>query len=287
MLFTRLQPPHLQAEPLHLSSGTASVRGMNTRPGTGWRQDMKIVVIGGTGLIGKALCNKLHEMGHEALAASPSRGVNTLTGEGLQSALHDAEVVVDVSNSPSFEDVAVLDFFETSGRNLLKAEAAAGIKHHVALSVVGTERMLDSGYFRAKMAQEQLVKDSGIPYTLLRATQFFEFIESIAQSGCEGSCIRLTTADLQPVASSDVATALAKIAVQAPANQTLEVAGPDRWPLVEFARVWLHHNHDPRQIIADDKAHYFGAQIDDLSLTPGNQPIIGPTHFETWLKSQA
>jgi uncharacterized protein YbjT (DUF2867 family) len=247
---------------------------------------MKIVVIGGTGLIGSKLCRNLQALGHEALAAAPSTGVNTLTGEGLQDALQGAEVVVDVANSPSFEDAAVLQFFETSGRNLLAAETTAAVKHHVALSVVGTERMLASGYFRAKMAQEKLIKDSGIPYTILRATQFFEFIEAISHSGVqEGETLRLTSATLQPIASTDVATALTRIVVQPPANRTLEVAGPERWPLVEFVRLFLQHNNDPRKAVPDDTVAYFGAPINDQSLTPGSNPIIGPTRFETWLKS--
>jgi uncharacterized protein YbjT (DUF2867 family) len=249
---------------------------------------MKIVVIGGTGLIGKHLCKNLQDLGHETLAASPSTGVNVLTGEGLQTALQGADVVVDVANSPSFEDAAVLEFFETSGRNLLAAEKTAGVKHHIALSVVGTERMLDSGYFRAKMAQETLIKDSGIPYTILRATQFFEFIGAISHSGVQdGDTVRLTSAELQPIAAVDVAMALAKVAVQAPSNQTLEVAGPERWPLVEFVRLFLQHTNDPRQAHADDTVPYFGAPIDDHSLTPGEHPIIGPTRFENWLKSSA
>jgi len=247
---------------------------------------MKIVVIGGTGLIGTKLCKNLRELGHEALAASPNTGVNTITGEGLQDALQGADVVVDVSNSPSFEDAAVLHFFETSGRNLLAAEAAAGVKHHVALSVVGTERMLKSGYFRAKMAQEKLIKDSGVPYSILRATQFFEFIGGIAQSGLQGQTIRLTSAALQPIASADVAAALAKITVEAPTYQTTEVAGPDRRPLVSFVKTFLQHNNDPREVISDDTATYFGAPINDQSLTPGDNPIVGTTHFETWLKGQ-
>jgi len=248
---------------------------------------MKIVVIGGTGLIGTQLCNLLRERGHDVLTASPNTGVNTVTGEGLQAALLGASVVVDVANSPSFEDSAVLDFFEVSGRNLLAAEKVAGVQHHVALSVVGTERMLDSGYFRAKMAQEKLIKDSGVPYSILRATQFFEFMGAIAHSGIQGDTVRLTSAALQPVASADVATALAKIAVEAPTRQTAEVAGPDRQPLVSFVKTYLQHNQDPREVISDDQATYFGAPINDQSLTPGANPIIGATHFDAWLKSGA
>ncbi|MDN3221716.1 MULTISPECIES: SDR family oxidoreductase [Pseudomonas] len=245
---------------------------------------MKIVVIGGTGLIGTQLCNNLRQRGHDVLAGSPSTGINALTGEGLDAALSGAEVVVDVANSPSFEDAAVLEFFETSGRNLFAAEKAAGVKHHVALSVVGTERMLDSGYFRAKMAQEKLIKDSGIPYSILRATQFFEFIGAIAQSGEQGNSTRLPAADLQPIASADVAAALANIAEQPPTNQTQEVAGPDRLPIASFVQAYLKHNDDPREVISDAEATYFGAPIDDRSLTPGANPIIGATHFDAWLK---
>jgi uncharacterized protein YbjT (DUF2867 family) len=245
---------------------------------------MKIVVIGGTGLIGTQLCNNLRQRGHDVLAGSPSTGINALTGEGLDAALSGAEVVVDVANSPSFEDAAVLEFFETSGRNLFAAEKAAGVKHHVALSVVGTERMLDSGYFRAKMAQEKLIKDSGIPYSILRATQFFEFIGAIAQSGEQGNSTRLPAADLQPIASADVAAALADIAEQPPTNQTQEVAGPERLPIASFVKTYLQHNDDPREVISDAEATYFGAPIDDRSLTPGANPIVGATHFDAWLK---
>jgi len=249
---------------------------------------MKIVVIGGTGLIGSQLCKNLRDLGHDAVAAAPSTGINTLTGEGLPEALQVADVVVDVANSPSFEDIEVLHFFETSGRTLLAAEAAAGVRHHVALSVVGTERMLESGYFRAKMAQEKIIKDSGIPYSILRATQFFEFMGAIAQSGIQqGNSIHLTSATLQPIAAFDVAEALTKIAVQAPINKTVEVAGPERKPLVEFVKLFLQHSNDPRKAIPDDTATYFGAPINDQSLTPGSNPIIGPTRFKTWLKNSA
>lgn len=247
---------------------------------------MKIVVIGGTGLIGSQLCKNLRALGHEALAASPSTGVNVISGEGLKEALKGADVVVDVANSPSFEDHAALHFFETAGKNLFAAEKADGVKHHVALSVVGTERMLESGYFRAKMVQEKLIKHSGIPYTILRATQFFEFIGAIAYSGREdGNTIHLTPAALQPIASLDVATALTDIALKAPDNQTLEVAGPDRKPIVEFVSQYLQHIKDPREVVADDTVPYFGAPINDQSLTPGANPIMGATRFEHWLKS--
>ena len=247
---------------------------------------MKIVVIGGTGLIGSQLCKNLQALGHETLAASPSTGVNVISGEGLLDALNNADVVVDVANSPSFEDHAALHFFETAGKNLLAAEKVNGIRHHVALGVVGTERMLDSGYFRAKMAQEKLIKASGIPYTILRATQFFEFISAIAFSGREdGDTIHLTCAALQPVASIDVAAALTDIALKMPSNQTVEVAGPERRPLVEFVSEYLQYIKDPRQAVSDDTVPYFGAPIDDQSLTPGDNPVIGATRFASWLNS--
>ncbi|KDN98799.1 SDR family oxidoreductase [Pseudomonas donghuensis] len=248
---------------------------------------MKIVVIGGTGLIGTQLCNNLRANGHKVLAASPRTGVDTLTGEGLEQALQGTDVVVDVANSPSFEDAAVLAFFQTSGRNLLAAEQKAAVGHHIALSVVGTERMQDSGYFRAKLAQEQLIKASNRPYTILRATQFFEFMGAIAYSGAEGNCVRLANATLQPVASSDVALTLANLVEQAPANRTLEVAGPDRLPLADFVRSYLQHNQDAREVITDPAATYFGAPINDCSLTPDAGAIVGSLHFQTWLKTTA
>ncbi|VVQ30449.1 hypothetical protein PS943_01837 [Pseudomonas fluorescens] len=246
---------------------------------------MKFVVIGGSGLIGSKVCKNLQDLGHEVISASPSTGINVITGEGLADALKGADVVVDVANSPSFEDHAALHFFETAGHNLFAAEKVAGTQHHVALSVVGTERMLDSGYFRAKMAQEKLIKASGIPYTILRATQFFEFIGAIAYSGREdGNTIHLSSAALQPVASVDVAAALTAIAQKAPINQTVEVAGPDRRPIVEFVSEYLKHTKDPREAVSDDTVPYFGAPINDKSLTPGDNPIVGATRFEDWLE---
>jgi uncharacterized protein YbjT (DUF2867 family) len=246
---------------------------------------MKFVVIGGSGLIGSKVCKNLQDLGHEVISASPSTGINVITGEGLADALKGADVVVDVANSPSFEDHAALHFFETAGHNLFAAEKVAGTKHHVALSVVGTERMLDSGYFRAKMAQEKLIKASGVPYTILRATQFFEFVGAIAYSGREdGNTIHLSSAALQPVASVDVAAALTAIAQKAPINQTVEVAGSDRRPIVEFVSEYLKHTKDPREAVSDDTVPYFGAPINDKSLTPGDNPIIGATRFEDWLE---
>lgn len=247
---------------------------------------MKFVIIGGSGLIGSKVCKNLQDLGHEVISASPSSGINVISGEGLADALKGADVVVDVANSPSFEDHAALHFFETAGHNLFAAEKVAGTKHHVALSVVGTERMLDSGYFRAKMAQEKLIKASGVPYTILRATQFFEFIGAIAYSGREdGNTIHLTSAALQPVASVDVAAALTAIAQKAPINQTVEVAGPDRRPIVEFVSEYLKHTKDPREAVSDDTVPYFGAPINDKSLTPGDSPIVGATRFEDWLEA--
>jgi len=244
---------------------------------------MKIVIIGGSGLIGKKLVNKLSQRGHEVVAASRSSGVNTITGEGLAKALAGAQVVVDVANSPSFEDSAVLKFFETSGRNLLAAEAAAGVGHHVALSVVGTDRLLASGYFRAKMAQENLIRTSLIPYTIVRATQFFEFVGSIAQSATDGQTVRLSPALMQPIVSDDVADALADIAVGKPVNGTVELAGPEPIRLDELVRRFLSANRDARKVTTDAQALYFGIKLNDQSLTPGANPRIGPTRFEGWL----
>jgi uncharacterized protein YbjT (DUF2867 family) len=244
---------------------------------------MKIVIIGGSGLIGKKLVNKLSQHGHELVAASPTSGVNTITGEGLAKALAGAQVVVDVANSPSFEDTAVLKFFETSGRNLLAAEAAADVGHHVALSVVGTDRLLASGYFRAKMAQETLIKASPIPYTIVRATQFFEFVGSIAQAATDGQTVRLSPALMQPIVSDDVADALADVAVGEPVNGTVELAGPEPIRLDELVRQFLSANRDSRKVTTDVHALYFGTELNDQSLTPGDNPRLGPTRFQDWL----
>jgi uncharacterized protein YbjT (DUF2867 family) len=244
---------------------------------------MKIVVIGGSGLIGTKLVKNLRQLGHEVVAASPSSGVNTITGEGLAAALTGAQVVVDVANSPSWEDKAVLDFFETSGRNLLAAEAAAGVGHHIALSVVGTERLLASGYFRAKMAQETLIKASPVPYSIVRATQFFEFVSGIAQSATDGQTVRLSPALIQPIVSDDVANALAEVTLGAPVNGTVELAGPERIRLDELVRQFLSAHRDARKVTTDVHALYFGIELNDQSLTPGNNPRIGPTRFEDWL----
>jgi uncharacterized protein YbjT (DUF2867 family) len=245
---------------------------------------MKIVVIGGSGLIGAKVVSLLRGKGHEVLAASPKAGVNTITREGLAEALAGAGVVVDVANSPSFEDKAVLEFFETAGRNLLAAEAAAGVGHHVALSVVGADRLPESGYMRAKAAQEKLIQSSRIPYTIVRSTQFFEFVGAITQSATNGSTIRLSPALLQPIASDDVASALADVAMGNPANGTVELAGPEKIPLDALARMHLVHAGDRREVIADIHARYFGTELDDRSLTPGEAPLLGSIHFEDWLR---
>lgn len=248
---------------------------------------MKIVVIGGTGLIGSKLVKNLRERGHDVLAASPNTGVNTITREGLAGAMDGAEIVVDVANAPVWEDKAVLEFFETSGRNLLAAEAAAGVRHHIALSIVGSERLPDNGYFRAKIAQENLIKASGIPYTILRATQFFEFVDGIAQSATVDGEIRLSPALFQPIASDDVAAALTDVALAPPVNGTVEVAGPEAVPLDELVRRFLKAKHDTRKVVPDVHARYFGAVLNDQSLTPGEKPRLGRIHFEDWLGQQA
>lgn len=247
---------------------------------------MKIVIIGGSGLIGSKLTNNLRKAGHEVVAASPSTGVNTLTGEGLAAALTNAELVIDVANSPSFEDKAVLEFFETSGRNLLAAEAVAGVKHHIALSVVGTERLLASGYFRAKMAQEQLIQQSPIPYTIVRATQFFEFLGSIAYGATEGQTVRLSPADMQPIASDDVAALLTQIATEAPVNGTIEIAGPEKAGIATMVQRYLTKSQDPRTVVADASTGYFGTPVNNQSLVPAAGARLGSIDFNTWFSNQ-
>jgi uncharacterized protein YbjT (DUF2867 family) len=249
--------------------------------------NMKIVVIGGTGLIGKKVVTNLRQHGHEVVAASPSSGVNTVTGEGLAQALAGARVVVDVANAPSWEDKAVLAFFETSGRNLLAAEAAAGVSHHVALSVVGTDRLLASGYFRAKMAQENLIKASPIPYTIVRATQFFEFVGGIAQAATEGQTVRLPPVLMQPIVSDDVAAVVAEAALAEPLNGTVELAGPEPIRQDELVRQFLKATGDARTVITDPKALYYGIAVNDQSLMPGDHPRLGPTRFADWLNRTA
>jgi uncharacterized protein YbjT (DUF2867 family) len=248
---------------------------------------MKIVVIGGSGLIGSKLVNKLGEHGHEAVAASPDSGVNTLTGEGLTEALKSASVVIDVSNSPSWEDVAVLNFFETSTRNLLTHEAAAGVGHHVALSVVGTDRLSESGYFRAKIAQEKLIKGSSIPYTIVHATQFFEFLKGLADISVVDGKVRLPHVLFQPMAADDVASGVASVAVGPPVNGVVEIGGPEQFRVDDLVRRRLAALKDPREVIADPNALYSGAKIGERTLVPGNNAQLGSTRFETWLTQSA
>jgi uncharacterized protein YbjT (DUF2867 family) len=244
---------------------------------------MKIVVIGGTGLIGSKVVETLKQKGHEVTAAAPNTGVNTITGEGLAEALGGAAVVVDVANSPSFEDKVAMDFFQTSGRNLTAAEAKAGVGHHVALSVVGTERLQDSGYFRAKLAQEESIKSSPVPYTLIRATQFFEFIRGIAQSATVGDEVRLSHTLFQPMAAQDVAAAVADAALAPPTNGTSEIAGPATFHIDEIVATTLAHDNDPRKVVVDPNAHYYGVKLNDQSLVPGPGARLGPTRFDWWL----
>jgi uncharacterized protein YbjT (DUF2867 family) len=248
---------------------------------------MKIVVIGGTGLIGSKLVNKLREQGHEAVAAAPNTGVNTLTGEGLAEVLKGASVVVDVSNSPSWEDSAVLKFFETSTRNLLTSEAAAGVGHHVALSVVGTDRLSESGYFRAKIAQEKLIKESSIPYSIVHATQFFEFLKGLADISMVDGKVRLPHVLFQPMAADDVASAVGRIAIGQPVNGIVEIAGPEQFRVDELVRRRLASLKDPREVVADPNARYSGAKLSEKTLVPGNNARLGETRFETWLTQPA
>jgi uncharacterized protein YbjT (DUF2867 family) len=243
---------------------------------------MKIVIIGGSGLIGSKLAEKLRTLGHDVNAASPASGVNTITGEGLADALRDTDVVVDVANSPSFEDKAVLAFFETSGRNLLAAEAAAGVKHHVALSVVGTDRLQESGYFRAKQAQEDLIKKSSIPYTIVHSTQFFEFLGSIVASAAKDEEIHLSPAEIQPITSDDVAAAMAQATLGKPVNGTIEIAGPEVYELAALVARYLKKTGDPRSVRTDMHARYFGAILQTKTLVPGEGARLGNTTFETW-----
>lgn len=248
---------------------------------------MKIVVIGGTGLIGSKTVERLCKKGHEVLPAAPNTGVNTITGEGLADVLAGASVVIDLANSPSFEDKAVLEFFETSGRNLLSAEKKAGVKHHVALSVVGTERLQDSGYFRGKMAQENLIRASSIPFTIVHSTQFFEFMGSIAKSAASGDTARVSPAYFQPISSDDVADVMADVALGTPLNGILEIAGPERIRLSEAVSRFLKATKDPLKVVADSQALYFGLTLDDRSLVPGDNPRIGAVRFEDWLGHSA
>ncbi len=249
---------------------------------------MKIVVIGGTGLIGSKTVAILRKGGHEVVAASPNSGVNTITGEGLKEAVAGAHVVIDLANSPSFEDKAVLEFFQTSGRNLLTAEATAGVRHHVALSIVGTDRTPDNGYFRAKVAQEKLIAASGIPYTIVRSTQFFEFLRDIAASGTKGNTVRLSPGLFQPIAADDVAPIVADMALAAPRNGIVEIAGPERAPFNEIVARYLKAVGDPRTVVSDPEARYWGGRVEERSLVPLGEARLGRIGFDEWLRrSQA
>ena len=248
---------------------------------------MKIVVIGGSGLIGSKVVQKLGAHGHQAVAASPDSGVNSITGEGLAEALKSASAVVDVSNSPSWDDAAVLKFFETSTRNLLKYEAAAGVKHHVALSVVGTDRLSESGYFRGKIAQEKLIRESSIPYSIVHATQFFEFLKGLADISMEAGKVHLPPVLFQPMAADDVASGVARVAVGPPVNGIVEIGGPEPFRVDELVRRRLASLNDPREVVADPHARYSGAVLGERTLLPGKDARLGETHFEAWLKSPA
>jgi uncharacterized protein YbjT (DUF2867 family) len=245
---------------------------------------MKIVVIGGTGLIGSKTVASLRQRGHEVLAASPNTGVNTITGEGLKEAMTGTQVVIDLANSPSFEDKAVLEFFQISGRNLLAAEAAAGVRHHVALSIVGTDRTPDNGYFRAKVAQEKLIKASGIPYTIVRSAQFMEFLRGIADSAADGNKVRLPAVLFQPIASDDVAASVADVAVAAPRNGIVEIAGPERAPFNEIVARYLKAVGDPREVVKDPKAGYWGGRVEEQSLVPIGEARLGRITLDEWLR---
>ena len=248
---------------------------------------MKIVIIGGSGLIGSKVVNNVREQGHQAVPASPDSGVNTLTGEGMAEALNGADVVVDVSNSPSFEDTAVMTFFQTSTTNILAAEAAAGVGHHVALSIVGSDRAPGSGYLRAKVAQEKLIRSSSIPYSIVRATQFFEFLKSIADAATDGNTVHIPPVLFQPIAATDVAMAVSTVAVGAPMNRIGEIAGPEQFRFDEFIRLGLRARQDPRVVIADPHARYFGTELDERTLVPGPDASLGKIRFEEWLAQSA
>lgn len=244
---------------------------------------MKIVVIGGTGLIGSQVVQNLHEQGHEAVAASPSTGVDTITGEGLDAALAGVQVVVDLANSPSFEDAAVLEFFRTAGRNLLKAEVNAGVAHHVALTIVGADRVPDSGYMRAKVAQEELIEQAGQPYTIVRSTQFMEFMRAAADSATDGDTVHVPAADLQPIAAVDVAAAVTDIAVSDPINGIIEIAGPEKIKFAEVIRSVLAADNDPRTVVGEEHARYFGTELTDTSITAGPDARLGRMTLADWL----
>lgn len=248
---------------------------------------MKIVVIGGTGLIGSKVVSILHNGGHEVVAASPRNGINAVTGEGLKEAMAGTQVVIDLANSPSFENKAVLEFFETSGRNLVAAETAAGVRHHVALSIVGTDRTPENGYFRAKVAQEKLIEASGIPYTIVRATQFMEFLGAIAASSTDGNLVRLSPGFFQPIAADDVAALVADVALAAPRNDIVDIAGPERAPFNELLARYLKAVGDPREVVRDPEARYFGGRVDEFSLVPLGEARLGHIGLDEWLRSKA
>src|SRR5215831_5255245 len=264
-----------------LSRTTLTNHGLRA---TNRRFAMKIVVIGGTGLIGSKTVAILRQQGHELVAASPNTGVNTITGEGLKEAMTGAAVAIDLANSPSFEDKAVLEFFETSGRNLLAAEAAAGLKHHVALSIVGTDRTPDNGYFRAKVAQEKLIEASGIPYTIVRATQFMEFLRGIATSGADGSRVRISPGLFQPIAADDVAASVADVALAAPRNGIVEIAGPERAPFNAIVARYLKALGDPREVVRDHEARYWGGRVEERSLVPLGEARLGRIGLDDWIR---
>jgi uncharacterized protein YbjT (DUF2867 family) len=245
---------------------------------------MKIVVIGGTGLIGSKVVSLLRNVGHEVVAASPRNGINVVTGEGLKEAMAGAQVVIDLANSPSFENKAVLEFFETSGRNLVADGIAAGVRHHVALSIVGTDRMPENGYFRAKVAQEKLIEASGIPYTIVRATQFMEFLATIATSSTDGNLVRLSPGLFQPIAADDVAALVADVALAAPRNGIVDIAGPERAPLNELIAGYLQAIGDPREVVRDPEARYFGGRVDEFSLVPLDEARLGHINLDEWLR---
>ena len=248
---------------------------------------MKILIIGGTGLIGSKTVPILRQAGHEVVAASPKSGVNTITGEGVKEAVSGAQVVIDLANSPSFEDKAVLEFFQTSGRNLLAAEAAAGVRHHVALSIVGTDRTPENGYFRAKVAQEKLIESSGVPYTIIRSTQFMEFVGGIADAATTGNIVRVSPGAFQPIVSDDVAAFVADVALAPPKNGIVEIAGPEKAPFNDFVARYLKAVGDPRQVVSDKEARYFGGLVDDRSLVPLGEARLGRVGFDQWCRSQA
>jgi uncharacterized protein YbjT (DUF2867 family) len=249
-------------------------------------QIMKIVVIGGSGLIGTKVVARLRQRGHEVIAASPNTGINTITGEGLLDAMSDTDIVIDLSNSPSFEDKAVMEFFQTSGRNLLAAEMNAGVKHHVALSIIGVDLMQNVGYMRAKKVQEDLIKQSGVPYTIIRSTQFFEFLKGIADKATDGNEVHLSDVQFQPIASDDVAAAVAKHALAAPINDKVEIAGPERFEIYKIVERYLQHSNDPRKVVPNGKSEYYGGEITHTALVPAGEAALGSINFEKWWNNQ-